>query len=415
MRFISGIASYVLFVLALPFLLFHPKLRAGLSERLGKSPILGEKTGPRIWAHGASAGDVLALVPTLQAIKVARPGTQIVLSTMTNSGRAMAEKYRDVVDLVTYVPYDIPLAVRRALSRIAPDVLVLEYTEMWPQLINTAARRGVRLVLHNGRFSDHKLNSYRRLFALTGNLLQHFTLLLMRDEQQAENARKLGAEERTMAVTGNTKFDNARPDPPPEKVRELREAFGVGDGVPIWVVGSTHDDEEALILGVFARLRQAIPNVRLILAPRYVERAERVAGLAKTAGFSVRRRSQPGEPVDVMVLDTIGELAACYALADLVFVGGSFVKRGGQNILEPAACGKPTIFGPYMQNFADSVQVLLGRGGLQVATPEQLERVVRDLLERPTYRTELGTLARQQALSARGAATRNATAIANLL
>lgn len=414
MPILAGIASYVLFVLALPFLLTHPKLRAGLAERFGKSPILGAKKGPRIWAHGASAGDILALTPTLQAIKAAHPNAEIILSTMTNSGRAMAEKQRDIADAVTYVPYDVPFFVNRALSRVAPDVLILEYTEMWPQLINAAARRGVHLVLHNGRFSDHRLKSYRRLFALTGNLLRHFALLLMRDEQQFENARRLGADERAMQVTGNTKFDNARPDPPAEKVAELRAAMGIADDVPVWVAGSTHDDEESLLLGVFGRLRKSIPNLRFVLAPRYVERADKIIALAKAQGFSVRRRSQLGEPVDVMVLDTIGELAACYALATLVFVGGSFVRRGGQNILEPAACGKPTIFGPDMRNFADSVQVLLGRGGIQVASPDQLERVVKDLLERPAYLAELGDLARTQAISARGAARRNATIISEL-
>ncbi|MBC7794172.1 MAG: 3-deoxy-D-manno-octulosonic acid transferase, partial [Clostridia bacterium] len=293
--------------------------------------------------------------------------------------------------------------------------LVLEYTEMWPQLINNASRQGVQLVLHNGRFSDNRLKWYRRLFAITGNLLRNFALLLMRDEQQAENARRLGADERAMQVTGNTKFDNARPDPPAEEVQELRVAMSLAYDAPVWVAGSTHDDEESLLLGVFGRLRKSRPDVCLVLAPRYVERAERVGAIAKSQGFTVRRRSQPGGPVDVIVLDTIGELAACYALASLVFVGGSFVRRGGQNILEPAACGKPTIFGPNMQNFADSVQVLLGRGGIQVASPDQLERVIKDLLERPAYRAELGALARVQAISAQGAAQRNAALIGSLL
>ena len=415
MRLLLGLTSYVLFVIALPFLLFHPKLRAGYRERFGFGPRLPKAQGPRIWAHGASAGDVLALMPTLKALKAARPNIEIVLSTMTNSGRAMAERQTGVVNIVTYLPYDIGFSVRSALKRLEPDMLVLEYTEIWPQLILNAHDRGVRLVLHNGRFSDARISSYKRLFAFTGNLLRRFTLLLMRDDQQAENARKLGVDERAMQTTGNTKFDNVMPDPAPEKIAELRAAIAFPDDAAIWVAGSTHEDEEDILIGVFARLRVALPDLRMVIAPRYVERADRVANIAKNAGFKVKRRTQDGTGCDVVVLDTIGELASCYALATLVFVGGSFVRRGGQNILEPAAAGKPTIFGPFMHNFADSVQVLLGRGGIQVASPDQLERILKDLLEREPRRRELGELARAQALSSRGAAQRNAELIARIL
>ncbi|MEZ0314174.1 MAG: 3-deoxy-D-manno-octulosonic acid transferase [Myxococcota bacterium] len=415
MRLLIGLVSYLLFCVAWPFLFFHPKLRAGYRERFGLGPRLPKGSGPRIWAHGASAGDVLALVPTLKALKAARPDVEIVLSTITNSGRAMAERQHGLVNVVTYLPYDIPFAVRGALKRLAPDMLVLEYTEIWPQLILNAHDRGVRLVLHNGRFSDARINSYRRLFAFTGNLLRRFTLLLMRDDQQAENARKLGVDEHVMQTTGNTKFDNVMPDPPAEKIAELRAAIAFPDDAPIWVAGSTHEDEEEILIGVFTRLRATLPNLRMVIAPRYVERADRVLAIAKAAGLKGKRRSHEGSGRDLVVLDTIGELAACYALATLVFVGGSFVRRGGQNILEPAAAGKPTIFGPFMHNFADSVQVLLGRGGIQVASPDQLERVLKDLLEREPRRRELGELARAQALSSRGAAQRNAELIAAVL
>ncbi len=415
MRFLIGLASYLLFLVAWPFLIFHPKLRAGYRERFGFGPRLPRGPGPRIWAHGASAGDVLALVPTLKALKAARPDVEIVLSTITNSGRAMAERQADLVSLVTYLPYDMPFAVRGALKRLAPDVLVLEYTEIWPQLILNAHDRGVKLVLHNGRFSEARINSYRRLFAFTGNLLRRFTLLLMRDDQQAENARRLGVDEHLMQTTGNTKFDNVMPEPPAEKVAELKSAIAAPDGAPIWVAGSTHEDEEEILIGVFSRLRATVPDLRMVIAPRYLERADRVVAIAKSAGFKVKRRSQEGSGCDVVVLDTIGELASCYALATLVFVGGSFVRRGGQNILEPAAAGKPTLFGPFMHNFADSVQVLLGRGGIQVASPDQLERVLKDLLERESHRRELGELARAQALSSRGAAQRNAEEISGIL
>lgn len=417
MDLLLGVASYIVFVLALPFLLTHPKLRDGFRKRMGwydaDWPAL--PAGPRVWVHGASAGDVLALIPTLRELKRLRPEVQIVLSTITNSGRLMAERERRAFDAITYLPYDVPGPVNRTLQRIAPRVLVLEYTELWPRLIRAASRRGIALVLHNGRFADARLRGYRRLFALTGNLLAPFRLLLMRDEREGDNARRLGAPEQALHVTGNTKFDNVSTEVPALKVGELRAAAALPEDAPVWVAGSTHEGEEELLLQVFLRLRRSFPALRMIIAPRYVERAERIAAMAAKTGLSTRLRSKPGDAVDVLVLDTIGELAACYTLASLVFVGGSFVRRGGQNILEPAACGKPVLFGPYMQNFADSVQALLGRGGIQVANAEQLERVLADLLQRDEHRRELGDMAREQVLAVRGAAGRNAELIARLL
>lgn len=417
MRWLAALLAYPLFWVALPFLLTHPKLRHGFKRRLGiypkNWPQVGE--GRRIWLHGASAGDVLALMPLVRELHERAPGIQIIVSTITNSGCAMAERERAAFAAITYLPYDLPGSVRRALDRIRPDVLVLEYTELWPQLVHAAADRGIPLVLHNGRFSQARLGRYRWLFGVAGNLLRRFTALLMRNENEAEAARRLGAPEPALRVTGNTKFDNLGSAPPSAKVDELRVAAAFGDEHLVWVAGSTHDGEEELLLDVFTSLRQQFANLRMIIAPRYVERADKVAALARKRGLSVRRRSEPGQPPDLLVLDTIGELAACYMLGDLVFVGGSFVDRGGQNILEPAACSKPVLFGPNMQNFADSVQVLLGRGGVQVASPGQLERVMTDLLHRPEHREELGRLASMQVTKARGAAARNAEVIVALL
>lgn len=411
---------HLLFVVASPFLLLHPKLRHGFKERLGWHqagfpglPALDQ--APRIWLHGASAGDVLALTPTARALKARHPALQLIASTITNSGRVITDRHGELFDAVTYQPYDLSGPVRRTLERLRPGVLVLEYTELWPQLINTAHRRGVRLVLHNGRLSRGQLQRYRWLFAFTGNLLTCFDLLLMRDNHEAERALALGAPADRVIVAGNTKFDNLTAEPPKEKVAELRRAAGLPPDCRVWVAGSTHEGEEERLLDVFVSLRQDVPDLHMIIAPRYVERAERIAAMAEKRGLPARLRSRPGDCRPVLVLDTIGELAACYALASLVFVGGSFVRRGGQNILEPAACAKPVLFGPHVDNVADSVQVLLGRGGIQVQSPEQLRRLMAELLANETQRRELGALAHRQVLAIRGAAERNAAHIAGLL
>ncbi|MBI5508874.1 MAG: 3-deoxy-D-manno-octulosonic acid transferase [Deltaproteobacteria bacterium] len=416
MRLIAALFAYPLFLLALPFLLFHPKLKDGLKARLGLHPPgwPGLGPGPRLWLHGASAGDILALVPLIRELKARRADLRLVLSTITNSGRIMAEKEARQVDVVTYLPYDLPGPVRRTLARIAPDVLVLEYTELWPQLIHAANRAQTKLVLHNGRLSANRVGRYRRLFFLVGNLLTPFRLLLMKDDAEAETARRLGATDQQLHVTGNTKFDSLTCEPPAAKVAELERVAAFPKSALVWVAGSTHEGEEEILLDTFATVRGRYPQLRLIVAPRYVERAEKILSLASRRGLTARLRSQGGPAPEVFVLDTIGELVACYALAHVVFVGGSFVTRGGQNILEPAAAGKPVLFGPHMQNFADSVQVLLGRGGIQVVSPEQLHKVMIDLLSRPQRLQELGELAATQVRTVRGAAGRNADLILGL-
>lgn len=409
--------SYLAFFLALPILWFHPKLRHGLRERLGyyATPCTLSKDQPRIWLHGASAGDVLALLPLAQALKQKKPNLVIIVSMITNSGRAMAERYPQVFDVITYLPYDMPGATNRALTHWRPQTLVMEYTELWPNLIYAARRQNIAMVLHNGRFSKERLQRYMWLFWVTGNLLRQFSLLLMRDEHEAEAARRLGASESVLRVTGNTKFDNLEMDPSREKVEELRKTLGFGANELVWVAGSTHAGEEELLYDVYVNLRLHFPEMKLVLAPRYIERAERLLQLATRFGLKARLRSAPNNGSDVVVLDTIGELRALYELATVVFVGGSFIPRGGQNILEPAASSKPVLFGPFMGNFADAVQVLLGRGGIQVADKEQLQRVLADLLRRPEQIRELGAMARAQVRAIRGAAIRNADLIVDLL
>ena len=424
---LSSAAAYLAFGALSPFLLFHPKVRAGKRRRLGfypESPVL--LPGPRVWLHGASAGDVLGLVPIVRELKALRPDVRIIISSVTDSGAAMAEQRllqipQPLADAVTYLPYDLPGAVRRTLDVLRPDVLVLEYTELWPQLISAASRRGTRLVLTNGRIGPRNLSRYRLLFRAVGNLLEAFDLLLMRADDEAERALQLGASPERIHITGNTKFDALAVSVPERPDEKLRAAIGLGTE-RLWVCGSTHEGEEGALLDVYARLRAKVPELRLLIGPRYVERAGRIAALSRERGLSTQLRSQlplsaPAEasPAQVIVLDTIGELVSAYTLATVVFVGGSFTARGGQNILEPAACGKPVLFGPRMENFQDSVQVLVGRGGLQVENPAALEQLLLDLFARPDEIQKLGGLAFEAVSSVRGASARDAQLIAGLL
>jgi 3-deoxy-D-manno-octulosonic-acid transferase len=405
-----AIASYVLFLVGMPFLFSHPKLRHGIPFRLGLfKPSFDRGRGtPRVWLHGASAGDLLSLQPMMKALKERLPGCCIVVTTITNSGLAMARKKLVEADVVAYAPYDLPGATRRAVAALAPDLMVLEYTEIWPNLIRAARKAGVRIALTNGRFNPRKMSRYRALFRAIGNPLRAIDLFLMRSDEEAERVLALGAAPDRVWVTGNTKFDALVLDRPSGD-EALREQMGLDPSAPVLIAGSTHEGEEELIFGVYRDLLAEHPRLRLVVAPRYLERAGRILSLAAEAGLGARLRSagSAAGSAQVTVLDTIGELAAAYRLGTLVFVGGSFVTRGGQNILEPAGQGRPVLFGPHMENFKDSVQVLQGRGGIQVGTPEQLRRVAGELLGRPDRLAELGALAREAVLAVRGASSRN--------
>jgi 3-deoxy-D-manno-octulosonic-acid transferase len=414
-----AIASYVLFALGLPVLLTHPKLRHGIPFRLGlyRRSFDRGAGSPRILLHGASAGDLLSLQPMMKELKARLPGCCIIVTTITNSGLAMARKKLAEADVIVYAPYDLPGATRRAMAALRPDLLVLEYTEIWPNLIRAARKAGVRIALTNGRFNPRKMSRYRALFGAIGNPLRRIDCFLMRSDEEAERVLALGAAPDRVWVTGTTKFDALVLDGAAGKEEALRAEMALDPSRPVLMAGSTHEGEEEVLLGVYASLRGRHPGLQLVVAPRYVERSGRIMALAAEAGLPVRLRSGgvAAGHAAVTVLDTIGELAAAYRLATLVFVGGSFVTRGGQNVLEPAAQGKPVLFGPHMENFKDSVQVLQGRGGLQVQTPEQLLKVADELLSRPDQIEELGGLARRSVGAIRGASARNVEHMLSIL
>ena len=416
MRLVYVLASYVAFLVLAPFLLLHKKTRGGVLQRFGFYGLeLPKGSGPRIWMHGASAGDLLSLSPMIAELRARLPGCSIVCTTTTNTGYLMGTgRLKGEIDAVLYAPWDLFGATRRAAKAIAPDLLVLEYAEIWPNLIHAAHALGAKVAITNGRFAAAHLGKYRWLFALTGNPLRVVDLFLMREAEEAERAISLGAPRERVDVTGNTKFD-ALATLGPAKEAGLREALAFAPGTRVWIAGSTHEGEEEIVVGAFKRLHARHPNLRLVIAPRYIDRAEKVVAIAKEAGLEVRRRTEPARPAEVVVLDTIGELAQAYRLATVVFVGGSFTERGGQNILEPAAQGKPVLFGPSMDNFRDSVQVLVGRGGIQVNGPDQLEHVLAELLGRPEALESLGELARATVRQISGASARNVERMAALL
>lgn len=420
---IYSIAITLVVIIALPVLLLHKKTRPGFKERFG---FYGDKEIPRgtptIWLHGASAGDLLSLSPMVRLLRKRFPQGKLIVSAMTDSGEQIARtRMKDEIDQFIFVPWDTPLATRRAMEAVKPDLLVLEYAEIWPNLIRAAKRVGAKVAVTNGRFAEKNMRGNRFLFSISGHPLNDVDLLLMREDDEAERVLKLGAPKDHVLVTGNTKFDALVPlADDPEKAAALREALDFPDDAPVFIAGSTHEGEEPQVIDVYKRLLQRHPGLRLAIAPRYIDRAGKIMDAAKSAGFVPRLRSAPVDPgskreTQVAVMDTIGELTRAYSVGTIVFVGGSFCQRGGQNILEPAAQGRPVLFGPNMDNFRDSVRLLVGRGGIQVNGPDHLFTVMDELLAKPDELKSLGNLAFKTVSSIRGASQRNVDAMEKAL
>jgi 3-deoxy-D-manno-octulosonic-acid transferase len=391
----------------------EPGYRRHLGERIGAGP--DPEPGPDLWVHAASLGEMRVASILLNALCRNQPSLRIQLTTLTPAGRAEGERMQAAGLPVTvrYLPLDSPPLLRRWFRRLEPRVLVLIETELWPNLLWRAHRAGVPAVLVNARLSPRLRGTYRRLRALYGPLLAGFEWVAAQAAEDAEHLRSLGA--RKVEVTGNLKFDL------PSSHNEIALARGHFAGRWLWVAGSTHPGEEEQLLGVHRRLRDAHPEIRiqLLLAPRHPRRAPEILDQVERAGLSALLRSRlstSGSNDDVIVLDTLGELAGLYALADAAFVGGSLVDHGGQNPLEPIAADCPVIVGPDSRNFADMVrQLVLDRAIVQVADAEGLRRTLEDLLRMPEHGAAMVRQAQRTLGANRGATARTLELLRPLL
>ncbi len=401
----------LLFFALSPLLFFAFIWRYGLRRALRGLPerfALGgdSRSSPTgvLWVHAASVGEVRAAEALLRALPGRFPGLPRLLTTTTVNAKELAERL-GVAEVVRLAPVDRPGPVRRALARFAPRALVLVETELWPHWLNTLASRGVPVCVVNGRISDRAFPLYYRLRGLWGPLLGTLARVGVQSPTNASRFLQLGAHPEAVAITGNLKCDVPLPDPSRQAV--LRSLYLAEGETPVWVAGSTHDGEEEVVFGVFLRLRREGVPLRLVVAPRHVERAAEVRRYAESAGFLAELRSRLSvspAPWDILVLDTVGELPDVYGLAAIAYVGGSLVSRGGQNPLEPARWGAPLLWGPHMENFRDLGSLFAESGAaLPVKNAEELLAAVRDLLASPERREKMGRLARSVADAQRGA------------
>jgi 3-deoxy-D-manno-octulosonic-acid transferase len=366
-----------------------------------------------LWVHAVSVGEVAAAKPLVSALKERFPDLSLVVTTSTATGQdAAKEAFVDQGVSVTFFPFDIPFAVRRALSSIKPRALVLLETELWPNIVRQTAARDIPVIILNGRISGSSVKWYMFVAPLIRRTLEAFEAFGMRSEQDAARVRQLGADPSKIVITGNIKFEAGLLSVGDEQKMELARQIGLRQNELLIVAGSTHRGEEELILEVFARLRESAPTATLLLAPRHVTRLTEVCDSVKRAGLEFVLRTDThgdNERRQVIVLDTTGELAKLYALGELAIVGKSFLENvGGHNPLEPAAAGVPVLFGPHMENFAGPVEALRRHGGcIQVADAQELYLSCRELLDDPEKRVQVGQNARQAVISGEGAVARS--------
>jgi len=373
-------------------------------ERFGRIPAL-DGDQPTLWIHAVSVGEVQAAIPLVRALRVDGRDIRIVVTTTTPTGRERVRQALGNAVVHRFAPYDLPGAVRRFLERVRPRLVIIMETELWPNILHQCARREVPVLLANARLSEQSAASYRRIASTARRMLSSIACIAAQTRQDAERLVSLGARPDRVRVTGNTKFDVRLPASLNEEAQVLRRCFGVDRGV--WIAASTHDGEEQQVLAAFESILSAIPDSLLVLVPRHPERALGVAALARRNGHAVVMRSEnPASCADagVFIGDTMGELPLFYAASDVAFVGGSLVREGGHNMLEPAALGIPVVFGPHVHDVVEISERLEQAGaGTRVENSEGLAAAVVGYMRDANLRHVAGQRGRDFVKQNRGA------------
>jgi 3-deoxy-D-manno-octulosonic-acid transferase len=461
----------LLFLALLPYFVYqaarHGKYAGSIRQRMGWLPeSAGSDRRNTIWVHAVSVGEFLAARPLIERLRRELPMTRVVVSTTTLTGQQLAKSQSNHFDSVFYFPFDWRFSVRRSLAKVNPLAVIILETELWPNFLRECQKRGVITVLANGRISERSFTRYRMIGRPLKQAIQSFSLMIMQSETDAERARQLGAPTERVHVYGNLKYDSEVGEDSPVRVSESStrvtdvrasdlsmhrsESLGRSDNsaapsAPLIVAGSTAPGEEEMLLAALkeVRSRKGLENTRLLVAPRHPERFDEVARLIRHSGFTLARRSDnqvssnapfgsppdtlrsrhriaelnaEGRSCDVLLLDTIGELASLYRFASVVFVGGSMVPRGGHNIIEPAAFAKAIIVGPHTENFRQIISDFQKEAAVvQIQSGDALSKEFISLLSAPDRAKAIGERARSILISNRGATERTVAMIKEII
>jgi 3-deoxy-D-manno-octulosonic-acid transferase len=397
--FLYNILLTFLLILSSPYFLIRSlvkkRLRKALIQRMG---FLGtQPLGSSIWVHAASVGEVFCSIPLVRRIRKEFPHRKIVLTTMTITGNEAAKTQLPEADHILFFPIDHPFILRRVLNKIQPTLLLIAETELWPNLLRACGRKGIPIVLFNGRISKKSFRGYLFFRFLFEKSLKYVSFFLMQTKEDQDRIVQIGAPSGKTRVVGNLKFDQALPSVTQEARATLAQSLGLHGREPVFIAGSTHSGEEEFLTSLSRELREVAPDLIFILAPRHLNRLEEVERMLRKESLSwIRRTALPmdqdrSDRPEVILLDTMGELMSLYGLATLVFIGGSLVPVGGHNPLEPLFFKKCVLFGPFMFNFLEiSRRLIETEGAIQVKDREDLALQMKRLLRNERVRKETG-------------------------
>lgn len=426
MIIVYNIIFIILAILYLPIFILRGKFHKDILQRFAAYPkSIKEKLEGKdvIWVHAVSVGEVNAARPLIEKLKRQYPNHRFVISTVTKTGNNQAKRIASSDDAVIYLPLDLSFIIKKALRMIHPSILILLETEIWPNLIRQAARKNIPIAIVNGRISDRSFPKYMVSRIFVRPFLKDISIFAMQSQKDAQRMEKIGAPPDKIQVSGNLKFD-FRIDKKQilEKTEKIRHDLGLQGDMLLFVAGSTHPGEEEQVIWAYKELIKAHPQLRLVIAPRHIERSDSVAKIVEEFGFepllfseaSKRRGSRISN--QVIILDTIGDLVPVYSIADVVFVGGSLVKKGGHNIIEPAIFAKPILFGPHIFNFKDISSAFIDReAAILVKDKEALLGAVKKLLANRPSAVRFGEEALRTVLENEGAVEKVVSWIAELI
>ncbi len=417
-------------VLGAPYILFKmltsERHRSGLYQRFG---IVSERTSkkPGIWIHGASVGEIITAKSIVEKIDREFPEWETFISTTTNTGYSVA-KQNFSGKPIFYFPVDLSWITRKVLRRIRPSCIILIELEIWPNFLVSVYEKNIPLIIVNGRISNKSFKAYRIISRISGafynSLTNKMNTYCARTELDAQRFRDLGISSEQVFVTGTMKYDNIPTHTNENSKNELADLFRIKDNDLILIGGSTHEGEEEILLRIFERLSKTYPNLRLIIAPRHIERTRDVSRLIEKKGFTPVLKtsvdssnySWQNSKKEIILIDTVGDLEKIYALSDYVFVGKSLVPSGGQNMMEPAGLGKPVIFGPHVFNFKEEVGMLLrNEAAKMVETEDELCGTIEFFIKNPEAAKEMGLRAQGVVSEKRGATEKNMDIIREIL